>query len=77
MSLEETLQRIHPAAVAIANEMERRAPELGVLGRRLRNGCRLIDAGIEAPGRGVGHDLDAARPTAIPAAHDGDATPQP
>ena len=50
MSLDETLDRIHPAAVSLADEMERRAPERGILSRRLANGCRLIDAGVETPG---------------------------
>jgi methenyltetrahydromethanopterin cyclohydrolase len=48
--MHEALQRINPNAVRIAGEMERRAPEIGVIVSRLPGGARLIDAGVEAPG---------------------------
>ena len=46
----EAMARINPNAARIADEMCVRAGELGVTVHRLRNGARLVDAGVEAPG---------------------------
>ena len=41
---------MHAAALGLADEMERRADEIGVAVRVLPNGARLLDAGVEAAG---------------------------
>jgi methenyltetrahydromethanopterin cyclohydrolase len=46
----EAVTRISPAAVRIADRMEDDARVLGITVTRLHDGCRLIDAGVEAPG---------------------------
>lgn len=50
MTQHEALSRINPQALAIADRLEAGSAALGVLPRRLANGCRLLDAGVEAPG---------------------------
>lgn len=42
--------RMHAAALRIADEMARRGADIGVAVRTLPNGARLIDAGIETAG---------------------------
>jgi len=51
MSLYDTVARINPEAVRIADAMEADAAALGIEVDRLGNGCRLIDAGVKAAGR--------------------------
>lgn len=42
--------RMHASALRLADEMTRRAAEIGVEIQTLANGARLIDAGVAAPG---------------------------
>jgi len=46
----EALTRINPEALRIADRMEAGAAAIGVRPHRLANGCRLLDAGVEARG---------------------------
>jgi methenyltetrahydromethanopterin cyclohydrolase len=50
MTQHEALSRINPEALRIADRMEAGSAALGVRPHRLANGCRLLDAGVEAPG---------------------------
>ena len=50
MTQHEALSRINPEALAIADRMEAGSAALGVRAHRLANGCRLLDAGVKAPG---------------------------
>ena len=43
--------RMHASALRLADEMTRRAAEIGVQIQTLANGARLIDAGVNAPRR--------------------------
>jgi methenyltetrahydromethanopterin cyclohydrolase len=50
MTQHEALSRINPEALRIADRMEAGSAALGVQPQRLANGCRLLDAGVEAKG---------------------------
>lgn len=50
MRQHEALSRINTEALAIADRMEAGSAALGVRPHRLANGCRLLDAGVEAGG---------------------------